>query len=93
MIIGVLTVELALFEAWSLKDKRRFVLSLLHRMKETFNVSVSEIAYRDDPRRCRLGIAVVAGESRSAHAQLDKIVEMVRKAQGLTLLNYERQIL
>ena len=92
MIVGVMTVDLAVFEAQSLKDKRRFVLSLKTRMREAFNVSVAEVAHGDSPKRCRLGIAVVGVEARGLHAQLDKIVEMIRRAPGLTLLDYERQM-
>ncbi|MBI4718884.1 MAG: DUF503 domain-containing protein [Planctomycetes bacterium] len=93
MIIGVLTVELALFEAQSLKDKRRVIQSVKQRMRNVFNVSVAEVEHGDSPRRCRLGIALVCNEARPVHAQLDKIVELLRGVAGLTLLDYERQLL
>ena len=93
MIVGVLTVELAIFEAQSLKDKRRVIQSVKQRLRNGFNVSVAEVAYGDLPKRCRLGIVTVSNESRHVHSSLDKIVDMIRRVGGMTLLDYERELL
>ncbi len=96
MIVGALTVELAIFDAQSLKDKRRVILSLKERLRNRFNVSVAEVGYQDTPKRCRLGVAIVSsgtGGSRVIHSQLDKVVDMVRVTRGLSLLDYERRLL
>ena len=45
--IGVITLELRLTEAHSLKDKRHYVKGLKDRLRSKFNVAVSEIAYQD----------------------------------------------
>ena len=92
MIVGVLTLDFAVFDARSLKDKRRVVLSVKQRLQNTFNVSVAEVAYADTPKRCRLAVAMVSREARPLHAQLDKIVDFVRRCGGLTLLKYEREL-
>lgn len=91
-MVGLLTVELAIFEAQSLKDKRRVILSLKTRIRNRFNVSVAEIAHADSPKQCRLGIAMVSNESRPIHNQLDKIVDLIRNAAGATLLDYQREL-
>ena len=91
MIVGVLTLELATLEARSLKDKRRVIQSVKQKLRNTFNVSVAEVGHADTPKRCRLAVVLVCGESRPVHAQLDKIVELVRSNRGLTLLEYERE--
>ena len=92
MIVGVLTLDFAVFDAQSLKDKRRIVQSVKQRLRNTFNVSVAEVAHTDLPRRCRLAIAMVSSEARPLHRQMDKIVDLVRGCGGLTLLEYERQL-
>ena len=92
MISGVLTLELAIFEARSLKDKRRVIQSVKQRLRNTFNVSVSEVAYLDSPKRCRLAVAMVCREVRPLHAQLDKIVDHIRGSGGVTLVDYDRQL-
>jgi len=93
MIVGVMTVELALLDAQTLKDKRQIVQSLKQRLSNRFSVSICETDYGDYAKRCQLGIALVSTESRMAHSLLDKVVEVVRRTAGLTLISYERQLL
>jgi uncharacterized protein YlxP (DUF503 family) len=47
MIVGLLTLELYLFEAQSLKEKRIIIKSLKDRIKNKFNVSVAEVDAND----------------------------------------------
>ncbi len=93
MIVGVLTVELAIFDAQTLKDKRRVIVSLKQKLRNRFNVSVAEVAYTNAPKRCRLAVVMVSGEARRIHSQLDKLVDLVRRTGGLSLLTYERELL
>lgn len=89
MIVGVLTVDLAIYDARTLKEKRSVILSLKDRLRGRFNVAVSEVAFGDSPKRCRLGIATVGHASRGIHSQLDQVVDVIRRSLGLTLLEYE----
>lgn len=93
MIVGVLTVDLAILDAQTLKDKRRVIHGLKQRLRNRFNVSVSEVAYLDAAKRCRLGVAMVARESRALNSQLDQIVDMVRGNAYATLVDYHRELL
>lgn len=93
MIVGVLRVDVAIWEARSLKDKRRVLQSVKQRLDNRFNVSVAEVEFMDTPQRSRLGIALVSNDSRVVHSQLDKIIDAVRGAGGLSLLSYERELL
>ena len=93
MNIGVLTLELSVGEAQSLKDKRRVIQSINTRIRNTFNVSVAEVGHLDDRQRCQLALAMVSRETRPLHSQLDKIVDLVRRSVGLTLIDYGREIL
>ncbi len=93
MIVGVLKVDLAVFDAQSLKDKRRAVRSLKDRIRNRFNVSVSEVGDQDVVKRCQLGIAMVSCETRPMHSQFDQIVDLVRRCVGVSLVDYEREIL
>ena len=93
MIVGVMRVELALFDARTLKDKRQVIQSARQRLRNAFNVSVAEVEHLDSPKRCTLGLALVCNESRPVHAQLDKMIELLRASPGLSLLDYERELL
>ena len=92
MIVGVLTVEFAVFGARSLKDKRRVLASVKQRLRNRFNVSVAEVEFHDMIKRCRLALVMVSNESRALHSQLDLMVELVRRAPGLSLLDYQREL-
>jgi hypothetical protein len=92
MIVGVLTIDAAVFEAHSLKDKRRVIQSVKQKLRRRFNVSVAEVEYNDLPQRCRLGVAVVSNDARAVHSQLDQVVDVFRSSAGLTLLHYERRL-
>jgi uncharacterized protein YlxP (DUF503 family) len=71
--IGILTLELRLENAHSLKDKRRVVESLKDRLRHKFNVAVAEIAHQDLWQRA--AVAVVTVSSDHAHAQ--KVLQSV----------------
>ncbi|HNQ23482.1 MAG TPA: DUF503 domain-containing protein [Phycisphaerae bacterium] len=92
MVVGVLTVELVIYEARSLKDKRRVLQSLKQRLRNRFNVSVAEVAHQDVWQRATLGVAVVSNEAREVESQLDRVVDVVRGTPQVSLLQYEREL-
>ena len=89
MIVGVMTADLAIYDARTLKDKRQVILSAKERIKNKFNVSVSEVGYGDTPKRCTLGFAVVGNSARGLQSVLDQIVDALRRSPGISLLEYE----
>lgn len=63
MQIGLLRVNLHLPAAQSLKDKRRELLHLREKIKNRFNVSVTEVGGEHDKwQRMDLAFVMVAGE-------------------------------
>lgn len=93
MVIGVLRVKLAVFEAMSLKDKRRVVKSLKERLRNQFNVAVAEVGSLDHRQQAELGLAVVANEARFVESCLDKMVEYIRHDRSASLVDYESELL
>jgi len=68
MVVGLLSVELHIGGARSLKEKRFVLSGLKQRLRGRFNVSVAEVEFQDLWQRA--GLAVVAvGSSR---AQVDR---------------------
>ena len=58
--LGVLTLELRIEQAHSLKEKRHVVKSLKDRLRAKFNVSVAEIDDQDLHNSAVLAVAVVS---------------------------------
>jgi uncharacterized protein YlxP (DUF503 family) len=72
--IGVLTLELHIVDAQSLKDKRHYVTGLKARLRNRHNVSVAEIDFQDVWKRGLIA-AVTVSNSRAHCEQMLEAVE------------------
>jgi uncharacterized protein YlxP (DUF503 family) len=78
--IGVLTLELQISEAHSLKEKRHVVKSLKDRLRTKFNISVAEIDGQDTWQRCVIAAVTVSGD----HERAEQVLQAVeREAESL----------
>jgi uncharacterized protein len=93
MTVGVLQVEIAIPDAFSLKDKRRVVKSLKDRIAHGHNVSIAEVGALDEHRRSILGVAMVSNDSRYVRGALDKLVDFVRLTPHVSLIDYQIELL
>lgn len=93
MVVGVLRVRLAIYEALSLKDKRRVTKSLKDRLGARHNVSIAEIDDLDHRQAATLGLAMVANDERFVASVLSKIVDEIRVFPRASLLDYEIEML
>jgi len=93
MVVGVLRVRLAIFEAASLKDKRRVTKSLKDRLAARHNVSIAEIDDLDRRQSATLGLAMIANESRFVQSALDKIVAEIQAFPHASLVDFEVEFL
>lgn len=93
MVVGVLRVRLAIFEALSLKDKRRVTRSLKDRLGARHNVSIAEVDDLDHRQATTLGLALVANDARFVQSALARIVDEIRAYPRASLLDYEIELL
>lgn len=77
MVVGVIGWEIQVFDARSLKEKRRVVKSLKERLQARFNLSVAETGYQDTWQRAEITAAIVATDRRFAESVLDKADALV----------------
>jgi uncharacterized protein len=75
-MIALLTLELHIEAAQSLKDKRRVVRSLKDRLRASFNVSVAEVEPSNIWNRATIGVVAVS-DSRD---YLDGLIKNVERA-------------
>jgi len=71
--VGVLTMELQLSEAHSLKDKRHTVKGLKDRLRSKFNVAVAEIDYQELWQRSLIAAVTVSGDHNHAEQTLQLV--------------------
>ncbi len=84
MPVGLLTLELGIEHAQSLKDRRQVVRSLKDRLRHGFNVSVAEMEEALVWNRATLGVAAVSSSAAYLAGQLREVEEAARRlAAGL----------
>ena len=74
MIVFTLEVTLHAPYVHSLKEKRMILLSIIAKLRNTFNISVAEIAEQDIHQILVLGIAGVTNEKAQADSVMDHIL-------------------
>lgn len=84
MPVGLLTLELGIEHAQSLKDRRQVVRSIKDKLRHGFNVSVAEMDEALVWNRATLGIAAVSGSPAYLAGQLREVESAARRlANGL----------
>ena len=86
-----MTAQLYLHGVTSLKDKRKIVKSLIERLKNRFNISVSEVDHNDIKTSAIIAIAVVSNDTQFVNKQLDKILDFMRNDGRFALGPVERE--
>ena len=79
MHLAVLTVELRLEQAHSLKDRRQCVRSLKDRLRSGFNVSVAELDEAVLWQRATLGIAAISASREYLRGQMQQVEETCQR--------------
>jgi uncharacterized protein YlxP (DUF503 family) len=93
MFVGILTVEIVVYDAGSLKSKRSVVKGLKDRIRSKFNVSVAEVDNQDLWQRATLGVACVSREKNFTSDVLNKVVDLIRSNTSLELIDYQIEVL
>lgn len=88
MVTVILKLTLSLGGVNSLKEKRRIVKSLLARIKNDFNVSISEVGQNDTLRQAVIGAAIVSNDSAFGHQVISKLVNKIENNPEVTIIDY-----
>jgi uncharacterized protein YlxP (DUF503 family) len=92
--VGICSIELRLPGNRPLKGERRVVHSLCDRVKEKFNVSISEAKDNDYWQFLTLGVSCVSNDALQATAILSLVVEYIQLSRGDTeFLNYSFEMI
>ncbi len=90
MVIGVCNLQLYLPAAHSLKDKRRVIRSLTARLRQHFNVSVSEVGNQDLWQSAELAVVCVSTDLSYTHGLLTKAMNFVESSRlDLQVVDYQ----
>jgi len=92
MVIAVLQLDIRLFSGRSLKEKRRLLRRLISRVRQSFNVSVSEIGHQDLWQRSELGIALVTSDAKFADKVMNRILQTFQRDRGLSIISSHMEL-
>ncbi len=91
MSVGILVVDCLLGDGHSLKEKRRVLLSLTQKIRNTFNVSVAEVDHQNLWQRSQIAVVGVNTEWQALEGVFSKIISLMQRDPRFTLLNFESQ--
>jgi uncharacterized protein len=93
MPVGLLTLELHIPDAQSLKDKRQVLRSLKDRLRREFNVAVAELEHHDVWQRSVIGVVTLSNEEKHLKEVLQKVLDEADKILGSILISQGIEIL
>ncbi|HZH93736.1 MAG TPA: DUF503 domain-containing protein [Tissierellaceae bacterium] len=93
MIIGACSLELHIFEVYSLKEKRQVIKSLLGRLQSRFNISVAEVDDFDIWQSATIGFACVSNESNHVRSMISSVINFVDSDGRVEITNHQIEIL
>lgn len=88
MPVGLLTLEIQLPYAHSLKEKRAVVQKLRARLRARFNVAVAETDHQDAWQRVQLGIVSVSNSRPMIEKALMQVLAESEKILGEDVAGY-----
>ena len=77
MIVGVAVCECIIYDAHSLKEKRAVLQRILTRLKQKYNVSVSEVGYQDVWQRTKIAVVAVTSIRVSTEKELQNAMRFI----------------
>jgi uncharacterized protein len=93
MVIGLLTLDLHLPGARSLKDKRQVLRSLETRLRGHLNVAVAEVEHQDLWQRARLALVSVNTDRGHLEATLQAGLREAENTRDLQICDHQIEVL
>ena len=93
MTIGILKVVLFIHDSNSLKAKRIVLHSLKAKLRNSFNLAVTQIDDEDKWQKATLAIVGVEKDRRNMDSILSRTVSFIENTPSINLINYETEMI
>ena len=93
MVIGCCSIKFYLHGNNSLKGKRRVVRAIKDRLKNDFNVSVTEVGDQDVWQSLHIGISAVGSNRPYMDGLISKVVDAIDKMNLAEMVNFKTETL
>jgi len=91
LYISLLTVEVLIPWARSLKDRRSAVRGLKDRLRSRFNASVAELAYQDKWQRAVIAVCILDSDKRHLESDMARVRQLCEEAQDVQVADMHQQ--
>lgn len=93
MTIGILKLTLFIHNSSSLKEKRMVLHSLKARLRNNFNIAVTQID--DDDKWQKATIAIVGAERdrKNMNSNLSDIINFIEEFNSVDIINHEMELI
>ena len=91
LFISLLTIELTIPWARSLKDKRSAVRGLKDRLRSRFNASVAEVDHQDKWQRTVVALCILGNDKRQLESDMARVRQLCEQAQDLQISAMHQQ--
>ncbi len=91
-MVGVLTLEIQLPWAHSLKEKRAVLRKMRDRLRSRFNVAVAELDHQDVWQQATLGVAAISGSRPILEQVLQRVLAESENVLGDDVQDYSIEV-
>lgn len=93
MFVGIIKLQIRIYNSSSLKEKRRIIKSLIDRTKNKFNVAIAEIGENDTWRKAIIGISLVSNSKYAIDKQICYLFNFLESNPDIEIIDTEVEIL
>jgi len=93
MTIGILKLALFMHNSHSLKEKRMILHSLKARLRNNFNVAVTQIGDEDKWQKSTLAIVGAEIDRKNMDSILCRVINFIEEFHGVDLINHEMELI
>ena len=92
MVVGILRIELHLYDNRSLKGKRKIVKSMVEKTKHKFNAAIAEVGSNDKWQKIELGVCTVGNDRRHVDTSLTNILTFLESLGLAEIVDSQMEI-
>jgi uncharacterized protein YlxP (DUF503 family) len=93
MTVGILNLSLLIQGSNSLKEKRKVLHSLKARLRNNFNVAVTQIGAEDKWQKAILTVVGVEKDRSNMNSILSAVVNFIERFNRIELIDYEMELI
>ena len=93
MVVGVLRVTLIMHDNHTLKGKRQILKGIIDKVKNRFNVSISEVGDNDLWQRAEIALSAVGGDRAVVNSVMDRAVDFIEGLNASEVLDHEIELI